>query len=64
MAKNGKKNGGKGGGEPFLKTETKHGIWAVVFFVLGLFFLMSGFDMAGVAGTFFYDKLYYLNISF
>ncbi len=60
MAKNGKKNGGKGGGEPFLKTETKHGIWAVVFFVLGLFFLMSGFDMAGVAGTFFYDKLYYL----
>lgn len=43
-----------------LKTETKHGIMAVVFFVLALFFLMSQFGYAGVAGGFFYDKLHFL----
>lgn len=43
-----------------LKTETKHTILAVVFFVLGLFFLMSAMDMAGVAGVFLYDKFEYL----
>ena len=43
-----------------LKTETKHGILAVVFFVFALFFLMSSFNMAGVAGEFFYEKLHYL----
>ncbi len=43
-----------------LKTETKHGILAVVFFVLALFFLMSQFGFAGVAGGFFYDKLHFL----
>jgi S-DNA-T family DNA segregation ATPase FtsK/SpoIIIE len=62
MAKNlnGKKNeksDKKSGG---LKTQTKHGIIAVVFFVLAVFFLMSYFDAAGVAGIFVYEKLYLL----
>lgn len=39
-----------------LKTQTKHGIVAIVFFVLALFFLMSYFDVAGVAGVFVYEK--------
>ncbi len=43
-----------------LKAETKHGIWAVVFFVLALFLFMSAFGMAGVAGKFVYKILYYL----
>lgn len=43
-----------------LKTETKHGIWAVVFFVLALFFFMAGADIAGVAGKFFYNIFSYL----
>ena len=43
-----------------LKTQTKHGIVAVIFFVFALFFLMSAFDMTGVAGKFLYEKLYYL----
>ena len=43
-----------------LKTETKHSILAVVFFVLALFFLMSAFNVAGVAGKFFYENLHYL----
>ena len=43
-----------------LKTETKHYIWAVVFFVLALFLFMSAFDMAGVTGKFFYRILSYL----
>lgn len=60
MVKNG--NGKKNGSikEPKLKTETKHGILAVVFFVLALFFLMSAFNMAGIAGKFLYEKFYYL----
>ena len=37
-----------------LKTQTKHGIIAVILFVLALFFLMSAFDLAGVAGKFIY----------
>jgi len=45
---------------PILRTETKNGILAVVFFVLALFFLMSAFNVAGVAGEFFYEKLHYL----
>lgn len=59
MAKNDRK---KKGGEFYnkLKTETKHSILAVVFFVLALFFLMSAFDVAGVAGKFFYKNLHYL----
>ena len=43
-----------------LKTETKHGIWAIVFFVLALFLFMSAFSKAGPAGNFFYEIFYYL----
>lgn len=43
-----------------LKTETKHGILAIVFFVLALFLLMSLFNMGGKAGQFFYDFFDYL----
>ncbi|MFA6301079.1 MAG: DNA translocase FtsK 4TM domain-containing protein [Candidatus Paceibacterota bacterium] len=43
-----------------LKTETKHGIIAVVFFVLAIFFLMAYFEIAGKAGVFVYEKLYLL----
>src|SRR3989338_5932797 len=39
-----------------LKSQTKHGIVAIVFFVLALFFLMSKFNMAGGAGDFFSEK--------
>ena len=55
MSKNKKK-------EPLnkLKTETKHGILAVVFFVFAVFFLMSAFGIAGPAGEFFNEKLKYL----
>ncbi len=66
MAKNrnGKKNGRKYRSEENtpqgLKTETKHGIIAVIFFVLALFFLMSYFEIAGKAGAFVYEKLYLL----
>jgi DNA segregation ATPase FtsK/SpoIIIE, S-DNA-T family len=43
-----------------LKTETKHGIFAIVFFVFALFFFMSAFSIAGPAGKFVYKILYYL----
>ena len=43
-----------------LQTETRHGILAVIFWVLALFFLMSAFGVAGVAGAFIYEKLSYL----
>ncbi len=43
-----------------LKTQTKNGIFAVIFFVFALFFLMSAFDMTGVAGGFIHEKLFYL----
>ncbi len=42
-----------------LKTETKHGIWSILFFVLALFLLMSMFNMGGVAGKNVYDILNY-----
>ena len=60
MAKN--QNKKKNGKEYFsgLKSHTKHGIIAVIFFVLALFFLMSAFGLAGVAGEVIYEKLYYL----
>ncbi len=60
MAKNEKvkKNGKEISGG--LKSQTKHGIAAVVFFVFALFFLMSAFGITGVAGKFVYDKLYLL----
>lgn len=61
MAKNGGKNKvivkeSVGG----LKSQTKHGIIAVVFFVFALFFIMSEFNMAGVAGNFIYEKFHLL----
>src|SRR3990167_4764777 len=40
-----------------LKSQTKHGIVAIVFFVLALFFLMSKFNMAGGGGDFVSEKL-------
>jgi len=43
-----------------LKVETKHSIFAVVFFVLALFLFMSAFNMAGKAGKLIYEILYYL----
>jgi S-DNA-T family DNA segregation ATPase FtsK/SpoIIIE len=43
-----------------LKTETKHGILAIIFFVLALLFFMSAFSMAGVAGKFIYKVFYFL----
>ncbi|MDQ3076315.1 MAG: DNA translocase FtsK [bacterium] len=43
-----------------LKTETKHGIWAILFFVLALLLLMASFGVAGVAGDFFYKILHAL----
>jgi len=53
--KKGKNNKTETKGENFLKlkTETKHGILAVIFFVLALFFLMSVFELAGVAENLF-----------
>ncbi len=41
-----------------LKTHTKHGIIGILFFVLALFFLLSWFNTAGVAGDFFYNKIF------
>ncbi len=52
MAKNGKNKRDPG---PGLKTQTKHGIVAVIFFVLALFFLMSYANIAGKAGLFVYE---------
>ncbi len=58
MAKNGTK---KKKAEEFetsgLESHTKNGIFAIIFFVLALFFLMAWSDMAGVAGRFTYEKL-------
>ena len=64
MAKNGneKKNGKNINGNKKvstsstgLQTHTKHGIIAIIFFVLALFFLMSYAGVAGKAGAFIYD---------
>lgn len=46
--------------ESGLQSQTKHGILAIIFFVLALFFLMARFDSAGVAGKFLYEKLNFL----
>ena len=45
-----------------IKVDTKHGIIAVVFFVFAVFFLMSmpPFNIAGIAGKFVYENLFYL----
>ncbi|MDD5720845.1 MAG: DNA translocase FtsK 4TM domain-containing protein [Candidatus Pacebacteria bacterium] len=63
MAKNGngKKNGKNGNGikkvssTTGLQTHTKHGIIAIIFFVLALFFLMAYANIAGKAGVFVFD---------
>jgi S-DNA-T family DNA segregation ATPase FtsK/SpoIIIE len=65
MAKkeNGKKNArGDKKASGGLKTHTKHGIISVIFFVFALFLLMSmpPFSIAGVAGKFAYEKLFFL----
>ncbi len=60
MAKNGKQRKIEKVNSPKLKAETKHGIKAVIFFVLALFFLMSAFGLAGMAGEVVYEKLHYL----
>jgi S-DNA-T family DNA segregation ATPase FtsK/SpoIIIE len=63
MAKNDKtvkqKSNGKKESYSKLKTETKHSIWAIVFFVLALFLLMSMFSAGGKAGDFIYQFLDY-----
>ncbi len=58
MAKN-KKNNSNDKKSSGLKTQTKHGIVAVIFFVLALFLLMSMsvFNVAGVAGKNVYQFL-------
>ncbi|MSU44563.1 DNA translocase FtsK [Candidatus Nomurabacteria bacterium] len=43
-----------------LRSQTKHVIVSIVFFVLALFFLMSKFNMAGVAGIVVNEKLHLL----
>ena len=43
-----------------LKTETKHTIWAVVFFVFALFLFLALFGIAGAGGQASYDFLNYL----
>src|SRR3989338_8588452 len=65
MAKNNKggakEKSARQNGESYkLKTETKHGIIAIVFFVLALVLLMASFGWAGRAGTFVYKILFYL----
>ncbi len=52
MAKNGKAKKEYDKESSGLKTQTKHRIMAIVFFVLALFFLMSTFSVTGVAGEF------------
>ena len=43
-----------------LKTETKHGIWAILFFVIALLLFMAYFNAAGIAGDFFREIFVYL----
>jgi len=43
-----------------LKTETKHTIIAIIFFVVAIFFLMSLFNLGGKVGTIAYDIFHYL----
>jgi len=43
-----------------LQSHTKHGIMAVIFFVLAIFLLMSMLRLTGVAGASIYEKLFYL----
>ena len=63
MAKNGngKKNGKKNSIDKKnsigLQTQTKHGIIAIVFFVLAVFLVMAKLNDAGPVGSFFHDEL-------
>ena len=43
-----------------LKDETKNGIYAVIAFVLAIFFILSAFHGGGRAGVFFYDMFAFL----
>jgi S-DNA-T family DNA segregation ATPase FtsK/SpoIIIE len=43
-----------------LKDETKHGIYAVISFVLALFFILAAFNGGGRAGIFFYSLFAFL----
>ena len=40
-----------------LKEEAKHGILAIVFFILGFFFLLASFNKAGIAGNYSFGVL-------
>ena len=60
-SKNNSKDKEKKGGEKHkLKTETKHGILAVIFFVLALLLMMSAVGIAGRGGEIIYDIFHYL----
>jgi S-DNA-T family DNA segregation ATPase FtsK/SpoIIIE len=52
-----KKTGSKIAFELGLKDETKHGVFAIFFFVIGIVFILSAFDYAGIAGTMLYNTL-------
>ncbi len=43
-----------------IKEETKHGIYALISFVLALFFVLGAFHGAGRAGIFFYTLFHFL----
>jgi DNA segregation ATPase FtsK/SpoIIIE, S-DNA-T family len=50
-----KKNGGKNKRKKVeLKQETRHSIWGIALLVVGVFIILSIFDLAGVAGTYFF----------
>jgi len=40
-----------------LKEETRHSIWGIGFLVLGVFIVLSIFNLAGVAGEFFFSTM-------
>ncbi len=44
-----------------IKEETKHGIYALISFVLALFFVLGAFHGAGRAGIFFYTLFSFLS---
>lgn len=43
-----------------LAPETRNGIYAIISFVIALFFVLSSFEKAGIAGKFFYEIFTYL----
>ncbi len=58
--KSGKRNDNDNKNSQGLKVSTKHGIIAVIFFVLAVFFLMSKFNLAGIVGVFVNRELHLL----